>query len=253
MTLVQGAIEQLRGVGVIGAMRIKNEQDWIQKSIESQLPICEKVLVFDDNSTDATKEIVRSFGSRTVLIESPFQGLSEGRDKQFALAHLVAIDPEWVLWIDGDEVLEAAAPTILAAELANPEATSYAFRICYFWNTLQQFRVDGCYRGFFRNSLFRMRGQDYSRLTFSTAAGALVTSGGNRPVGLQGPPFFSNVRVKHYGYLTAEQRQRKFEWYNQVDPNNAFEDRYRHIIETPGARHAPGPTEFEQWREAALP
>ena len=250
MTEVTAAVvEQLSGCRVLGAMRIKNEQDWIQESIQSQLPICDKVLVFDDNSTDATKEIVQSFGSRVVLMESPFQGLSEGRDKQFVLQHLLAVNPEWVLWIDGDEVLEARAPALLSTLMANSNAACYALRICYFWNTLELIRVDGCYRNFYRNSLFRLRGQDHSRLEFSTADGALVTSGGNCPRGLQGSGYTAGVRVKHYGYLTAEQRQRKFEWYNKVDPNNAFEDGYRHIIEMPGARHAPGPTEFQVWSE----
>jgi hypothetical protein len=38
------------------------------------------------------------------------------------------------------------------------------------------------------------------------------------------------VRLLHYGYLHKEDRVRKFHWYNKIDPNNAFEDQYRHMV-----------------------
>ena len=64
---------------------------------------------------------------------------------------------------------------------------------------------------------------------------------GNIPQGLVGRIQEIDVRLKHYGYLTREQRRAKYEWYNQNDPHNISEDEYRHLVEIPGARHAPGP------------
>lgn len=247
-------LKQLHGCRILGAMRIKNEEQWIRKSIESQLPICDKVLVLDDGSTDRTRDIVREFGLRVVLIESPFVGVNEGRDKRFILAHLVAAQPEWALWIDGDEALENLAPVILRHEIQDPNAAAFAFRICYFWDSIERFRVDGVYANFHRLSMFRVLGQNPTRLYFPTTGGeADLHCGGNSPAGLVGSILTSGVRVKHYGYLTEEMRQRKFEWYNKIDPNNVAEDCYRHIIETPGARHAPGPTQLEEWLEPEPP
>lgn len=239
-------LNKLGTPSVLGLMRIKNESEWIRASIESQLPVCQKVLVLDDHSTDDTRDIVRSFGERCVLIESPFEGVNEGRDKRFLLAHAIAVNPEWVLWIDGDEVLEKSAGTIMPRELQNSAAASYVLQVLYFWNEVNRVRVDGCYRRFGRASLFRVRGQNSSALYFPTTGGeADLHGGGNCPQGLTGQMLWSGVRIKHYGYLHPEQRQRKFEFYNRIDPNNIAEDCYRHIIETPGARHAPGPTQLE--------
>lgn len=246
--------KQLAGCRILGAMRIKNEEQWIRKSIESQLPICDKVLVLDDSSTDGTRDILREFGSRVVMVESPFTGVNEGRDKRFILAQLCAANPEWTLWIDGDEVLENLAPVLLRHELQDQQAAAFAFRICYFWDSTERFRVDGVYANFHRFSMFRVRGQNPTRLHFpTTGSEADLHCGGNAPAGLIGSHYFSGVRVKHYGYLTQEMRQRKFDWYNKIDPNNEAEDCYRHIIETPGARHAPGPTQFEEWIEPDPP
>jgi Glycosyl transferase family 2/Methyltransferase domain len=235
---------------VLGVMRIKNEAQWIHRSIESQLVVCDKVLVLDDGSTDGTQDIVRSFGDKCVLIQSPFTGVNEGRDKRHLLQHVVAVNPTWALWIDGDEVLEDNADKLLADELAIKNVASYLLPVLYFWDSLDQYRVDGVYANFHRASLFRVAGQATARLHFATSGGeADLHNGGNCPQGLDGAVLFSKLRIKHYGYLTWEQRQKKYEWYNRIDPNNEAEDCYRHIVAIPGARHAPGPTELRKWEE----
>lgn len=250
MTDIDSVARELSGFSVLGVMRIKNESEWIRQSIESQLPVCDKVLVLDDHSTDDTRDIVRMFGARTALVQSPFEGVNEGRDKRFLLDVAVRAQPGWVLWIDGDEVLERTAPDVLRGEFARSQFSSLSFQVLYFWNYLDVYRSDGCYESFWRRSAFRVRGQDAGAFHFPSAGGeADLHNGGNCPQGILGANASSRARIKHYGYLRPEERHRKFEWYNRIDPNNEAEDRYRHIIETPGARHAPGPTVLTEWRE----
>ncbi len=238
-------------VRVLGLMRIKNEARWIGQSIESQLGICDKMLVLDDHSTDDTCAIVSSFGDRCVLAPSEFEeGTSEGRDKRFLLQHAIAVNPEWVLWIDGDEVLTKESTVIASEELSRADVVQYWLRMIYFWNDLTTIRVDGIFRDFGRPSLFRVQGQDTSRFSIPAGSGtADLHNNGNCPLGLQGVGARSRMQLKHYGYLDREHRQRKYEFYNRVDPNNESEDCYRHIMEIPGARHAPGPTVLEHWEE----
>ncbi len=243
-------LNALAGCTVLGAMRIKNESRWIKRSIESQLDLCDKVLVLDDHSTDDTRDIVRGFGTRCVLIESTFEGVNEGRDKSYLLSYLVAADPEWVLWIDGDEVLEKRAHQTLLREMSNKGVGSLSMKVLYFWDDENKFRADGVYANMTRPSAFRVRGQDPAKLHFPRGDGsANLHNGGNCPQGVVGVGALSEARIKHYGYLTWEERQRKYEFYNKVDPNNEAEDCYRHIIEIPGARHAPGPTVLQDWVE----
>ncbi len=237
-------------MNVIGVMRVKNEGRWIKQSIESQLDLCSEVIVLDDHSTDSTRDIVLSFGERCRLITSTFEGVNEGRDKRLLLSAVLAIDPDWVLWIDGDEVLEKNGPELLLREMAFPDNAWYTLPVLYFWDSENTFRVDGCYANFHRRSFFRVRGQDHAALHFPVGTGeAELHGGGNCPQGLVGQGHISQARIKHYGYLDEAERQRKYDWYNKVDPNNESEDCYRHIIEIPGARHAPGPTLLQKWRE----
>jgi glycosyltransferase involved in cell wall biosynthesis len=234
---------------VLTVMRIKNEAAHIGEVLERALPFSGKVLVFDDHSEDDTASICASFGARVEVMRSTFSGLDEARDKNALLRQIAGQTPDWVFWIDGDEVLERSGPERLRAliEGAAP-ATSYALQIAYLWDDPAQLRVDGIYGNFMRPSLFRFRGQATHRLLFpSMGPGNLHC--GNVPRGLAGPTLRTSVRLKHYGYLDAEQRQRKYAWYNQIDPGNRSEDEYRHLIGVPGARHAPGPAVLVPWDE----
>jgi hypothetical protein len=40
----------------------------------------------------------------------------------------------------------------------------------------------------------------------------------------------SGGRLLHWGYMDRSDRIRKYEWYNQLDPNNQGEDCYRHMV-----------------------
>ncbi|RPJ86990.1 MAG: glycosyltransferase [Acidobacteria bacterium] len=231
------------------AMRVKNEADHIHEALSRALALCDRAFVFDDHSTDDTPQIAASFGSRVTVIHSPFVGLDEARDKNHLLQRILVVRPEWVLWIDGDEILERSAPTRLLCAARSNRVAVYSLRVAYLWNDPGYVRVDGLWGSFRRPSLFTLKGQPCRRLTFRATGHGGNFHCGSVPEGLIGRIAKSDVRLKHYGYLSPEQRRRKFEWYNSIDPNNESEDHYRHLAEIPGARHAPGPVRVEAWVE----
>jgi glycosyltransferase involved in cell wall biosynthesis len=232
------------------AMRVKNEGRYIQEVIGRALELCEHAIVLDDHSTDDTAAICRAFGERVTLIPSPFEGFDESRDKNYLLSRIVERNPEWVLWIDGDEVLERTGPEkIRAAATASPETAAFSLRVAYLWNHPNQVRVDGIYSNFSRASLFRLRGQAIPSLQFVPTGFGGNLHCGNVPQGLTGPTKALDVRLKHYGYLSKEVRMKKYHFYSTVDPNNAAEDNYRHLAEIRGARFAPGRARLVPWQE----
>lgn len=232
------------------AMRIKNEAEHIQEVLSRALWLCQRVFVFDDHSRDATLRICRSFGERVVVFPSPFKGLDEARDKNYLLKKVIEANPEWVLWIDGDEVLERSGPGKLRQAAENgANVASYSLQIAYLWNDEEHVRVDGVYGHFWRPSFFRLKGQPLSQLFFRESGRGGNFHCGNVPQGLVGESRALNVRLKHYGYMTREQRMEKYNWYTTHDPNNALEDNYRHLAEIPGARYAPDPPKIVPWQE----
>lgn len=231
-------------------MRVKNEAAYIGEALERALLFCQRALVLDDHSTDDTVAICQSFGDRVTVFPSPFTGLDEARDKNYLLREVIADAPDWVLWIDGDEVLERSGPEALRREIAaNPAVAVFSLRIAYLWNDPGTVRVDGVYGSFSRPSLFRLRGQPVETLHFASSGVGGNFHCGNVPRGLVGDMRWLDTRLKHYGYLTHELRLAKYRWYTTHDPNNAAEDHYRHLAGIPGARHAPGPPQFVPWVE----
>lgn len=232
------------------AMRVKNEAPHLQEVIGRALELCERALVFDDHSTDETAAICRAFGERVTLLPSPFEGFDEARDKNYLLARIVEHNPEWVLWIDGDEVLERTGPERIRAAAAEcPETAVFTLRVAYLWNDPNKVRVDGIYGNFSRASLFRLRGQTIPSLQFAPTGFGGNLHCGNVPRGLSGPTKALDVRLKHYGYLSKEVRMKKYKFYSTVDPHNAAEDHYRHLAEIQGARFAPGRAKLVPWQE----
>ena len=238
------------GPRFLGAMRIKNEARHIHEVLSRALLLCQRVLVFDDHSTDETPAICRSFGDRVTVYESPFDGLNEARDKNYLLAKIAEANPEWVLWIDGDEVLELSGPERLRQAAANAgDVAAFYLRVAYVWDDPHHIRVDGLFGRFARLSFFRLRGQPVEQLHFPTNGHGGNFHCGNVPQGLVGGRREINVRLKHFGYMTRAQRQAKYAWYTTIDANNPLEDNYRHLAEIPGARLAPGPPRIVRWTE----
>ena len=207
---------------VIGLMRIRNEARWIERSVSSILLVCDRVVVLDDHSTDHTAALCRKMHCVEV-IDSPFEGLDEARDKNLLLDH-VRSEADWVLMIDGDEILHGDACETLPTVMASSIRACISFPVLYAWDREDQIRVDGVYGDFRRQSAFRPgKSRFYSR-------GGANFHCGNVPADLRASTGYVEIPLLHLGYMHRADRIRKYEWYNREDPNNHAEDSYRHMV-----------------------
>lgn len=210
---------------IVGMLRIKNEARWIEKVLLSILPVCDKVIVLDDHSDDQTPFICASL-PKVNVIESPFSGLDEVRDKRFLMDEAVKFQPEWIVAIDGDEVLAPGSSEKLLDAMKS-SAQCLSLRIRYLWDREDQVRVDGVYGDFHRESVFRPNGARFE----SNGNGGNFHCGnvpwGNR----QKREVLNDVSLLHLGYMHRADRERKFVFYTAADPNNAGEDFYRHLTQ----------------------
>jgi glycosyltransferase involved in cell wall biosynthesis len=221
----------MAGEKIVGMMRIKNEARWIRAVLESALRVCERVYVLDDHSSDGTFDICQQFQDRVLIYSSAFHNLDEARDKNWMLEVIrLGTNAEWVLAIDGDELLMDHDELIATAE--SGRADCYALRVLYLWDRKDQVRTDGVYGRFWRPSLFRLgTGESRAQGSFCTTRNGGNFHCGNVPSELLHNSGRSEVRLLHFGYMSALDRRRKFDWYNQNDPNNVIEDQYVHMIQ----------------------
>lgn len=210
---------------VLGLLRVKNEARWIERALRSIMPLCELVIVMDDHSTDETAAICAAIPEVTVL-PSPFSGLDEIRDKNWLLDQVKPLNPEFIVFIDGDEILAPGSQPRLLAEMQNPLATCLSLRILYLWNDEQTVRMDGVYGDFHRESVFR---PNATRFVSNGNGGHFHC--GNVPAGNRGGRRVLDVPLLHLGYMDRADRERKWKFYTEKDPGNTGEDNYRHITQ----------------------
>ena len=236
---------------MIGLMRVKNEERWIERAVKSLLRAFEKVVVMDDHSTDKTPEICLDLGC--LVYRSPFADMDEARDKTWLVqqAYKAGIlrSGAAALMIDGDEELVAGDEALIESALAQYD--SVALRVLYLWDDEHHIRTDGVYGRFWRPSAWICRSAaEDSFVSIGSSNRGLHCS--NVPARCAGRSLRCHARLLHYGYMLREDRERKYRWYNSIDPGNAFEDCYRHMVIGdlfPAAsrfRHA-GPLEVQPW------
>ena len=211
---------------VVGLARIKNESRWITRCLESLKPLCDAIVVLDDHSTDGTQDLCRAAGAEVTI--NPATVLDEAASKDYLLTLAAPHHPDWCVMLDGDEVLVGAEALRKVLE-ASGTAQSYMLRFLYLWDREDQIRIDGNYNPARsrRQGIWRFQpGQTFMRTRF----------GGNFHCGSVPRPFLGKgvftdaATILHYGYLDKAERLRKYEFYNRLDANNDYEDRYRHFV-----------------------
>jgi glycosyltransferase involved in cell wall biosynthesis len=216
---------------IVGLMRVKNEERWIARSVTSLKRIADVVFMLDDHSTDRTPVIARACGAK--VVPSPFEGTNEVRDKDFILEYAIEhagpfAGNDWAIMIDGDEVIDDPWVILNDMEEAAKTARALSLRVLYYWNDEETIRMDGVYGKFYRPSAWPIGTDPRARFRETEFGGNFHC--GSVPGVFTRYHMRSGARIWHYGYMLKEDRIRKYHWYNKMDPNNAVEDGYRHMV-----------------------
>ena len=227
-------------------MRIKNEEQWIAPVLEAASRVADSFVILDDGSTDRTPEICRAHPKVVRYEYQSRKSLDEARDKDLLLRWALDENPDWILALDGDEVLEDVAGTTIRREIAlcPPEVTCLGFHWLYMWNSPDQYRVDGKYDSPALPRLFRVTGLglDPRKLRIRRTEHGGNLHCGSIPGNLPGLVRYIDVYVKHYGYLDRSERETRQEFYEQHDPHCASKGSYEHLTSEEGMI-------LKQWRE----
>ncbi len=215
-------------VKIIAALRVKNEARWIEGVLRSIHPLTTEIHVFDDHSDDATPEICKRLGAH--VYPSPFTGLNEARDKAWLLDK-IRRRGDWILWIDGDELLDIRSVPVLHEVVNCANVQCISFKIKFLWNDPQTVRTDGVYGMFRRQSMFRPGNAQFTDLGDKHPNFHC----GNCPRSLFHRCAYPEVALLHLGYLNREDRIRKRAWYIEQHTKMGaldqlkLEDHYQHI------------------------
>jgi Glycosyl transferase family 2 len=225
------------------SMVVHNEANrWLAPALRAHRPFIQEAVVIDDASTDNTVDVVQREldGLPLRLIRnhsSKFSNEIDLRRQQWDEA--VASNPDWLLILDADEVLEPGAATVIPQLVKQTDYAVFGFELYDFWSPTH-YREDTwwCAHRTPRPFLTRYN-PDFRYLWSETAQHC-----GRMPANaLELNSAATNLRVKHYGWADPAERARKHARYQALDPDARFgiREQYDSILD-------PSPT-LLPWQE----
>lgn len=163
----------------------------------------------------------------------------EERNKGIELAY--SMDPDWVISIDHDEVVEDRIDRAFIERLMknpNPLVSVYDFSWINHWDSPRLYRSDQPWCWGYSSNMrgFRMwRTGKNNRRYIPLGYGEKGLHCGNCPEYGFISRRVCSMRFRHYGYIRSEDRYRKFKWYMEKDPNpdpmlTGNPDGYTHLV-----------------------
>jgi glycosyltransferase involved in cell wall biosynthesis len=200
-------------------MMVRNEMGrYLSKSLASGQAVAEAgggyLIVTDDHSTDATRDVVRRYTSLLQETDEPLFWKHEGQARQRHLDYAAnwIKDGDWVLSLDADETINKPELVAEIVKQANPIDDAVGIPLYEFW-TPTQYRVDGWWFGTMSSRLFRYR-------TGGKMADKQMASG-SEPTYVADSVFAgrwvkqTDVHLLHWGYLNPVDRERKYLAYSK--------------------------------------
>jgi len=196
---------------LIVMLRVKDGILFVREWLENLEKLADEIVALDNGSTDGTYEALKAHPKVVDIIRT--EGYNEGRDKNMLYAMARKRKPDWLLWIDVDEIFE---PEITRAHLdrlmRSKFITKYKFRRFHFIDR-EHFAGSGLY--YFYTSIHdRMMWKENPAGYFED----FILDSPNVK-GIKGIELNTHYRLKHLGYINKELVDKKVDIYKAViDP-----------------------------------
>lgn len=208
--------------GLTLSMIVKNEADrYLERVLKSAREYITDAVIIDDGSTDGTVALCHDLlgGIPHKIIqnrESRFH--SEWKLRQQQWTETIAADPDWILFLDADEIFEDDFKSGVRELIKSRTSSVYLFRLYDLWDE-EHYREDGLWRAHTIYRPFMLRYDKDVRYTFHETDQHC----GRMPANVFELPYeLSRYRLRHYGWAKREDRMRKFKRYMELDPNGEY-------------------------------
>lgn len=212
---------------LIGLVPARNAALRLPALLDDAANFCDAVVALDDGSTDATRSVLETHPLVEVLLTNPqretYAGWNDGENRNRLLEAAAVLEPDWLVFIDADERIDAEDAAACRAFVATDAVPGcvYAFE-CY--RMLEEEQYDPNYEWAWRLFAFRPNQQvPDARLDFRPVPDPDVPTGWVP----------TTVRIKHYGDVGEEGRRIRLEKYRQADPARKFVSYWEHLSPAP--------------------
>lgn len=191
---------------LVAILRIKNAISTVEECLGRLSSLVDEIIVLDNGSTDGTSEVYKKFSKIKEILHT--EGFHEGRDKIMLLDAAKARNPDWILWLDADEIFERNMTREVLDGYMRSGHPIYGFRMYNFWLNRKVWRFDNRW---FRYTLNIQRHM-WKNLPGTYFANKRFHNG---PIaGIPERVKVSPYRLKHYGYADKDELTRKWKFYS---------------------------------------
>lgn len=215
------------------SMIVKNEAGrYLPEVLENHRTYIDEAVIIDDGSTDHTVDVCKE-----ILAEIPLH-LIQNETSQFSnevvlrkqqWEETIKTNPDWILSLDADEMMERKFALQVEEILQQKKYDAIYFRLYDMWDK-SYYREDSFWiaHQFYRPFMIRHQ-KDLEYEWKQTAQHC-----GRFPLQIYQFPYFCHpARVKHLGWSTPEDREKKYQRYMELDPNGEFgwKEQYHSILD----------------------
>jgi len=175
----------------------KNEEDKIEKCLDSLKDFVDEIIIVDDLSSDGTVEICKRYKARVIIHES--RGNFDNQ-RNIGIQNATG---EWILQMDADEIVPIHTANKIIESLENPSG-SVAFKL----------RRKNFFLGY---SLKNAGGYDYMLKIFKSGRAIYVGSNVHETLKVDGAIGNIDAEVLHYPFNSINQVIERFNFYTDVE------------------------------------
>ncbi|HPQ71147.1 MAG TPA: glycosyltransferase family 2 protein [bacterium] len=110
------------------SLRVKNEEANLPRCLDNLARFCDHIVAYDDGSTDRTVEILRSHPKVRHVVVMDKGYYHESHDYGLAMALATLTNPDWIMRIDADEILDEMGVRRIRELLAIPGYKAWALK-----------------------------------------------------------------------------------------------------------------------------
>ena len=216
---------------LIAIIRTKNGviRGNIIECLDATARFADGIVVLSDGSTDDTVAICQAH-PKVLEVRHYDRPFDERRDRNELIDMAREHGADWIISVDDDEIFCMTRERVVKLmTLQDPHAKSFLFKWYTFWDDARRtYRNDGIFGEMMG---FRLCKLDPGRGIYLGNAQGLHC--GNIPILPDHNRRITNIRVKHYGYQSAERREAKYQFLEGIDTDRnrmlIGADNYEHV------------------------